>query len=642
VLRRLLPVRNAALLTALCYVAVGSLWIIFSDQLVEYFAAGTGFEPDRITSFQTIKGLGFIGATGLMIFLLVRHFLRTMERSRAATQRRLEGIATQYERLFMSNPSAMIIVNPGTQQILAVNDASLVLYGRPREELLNMRTYDLVVPGEVPRVEAVARADISMGVMMVGPFHVRRGDGQVIVVEAVAHELEFNGQAARMGLVTDITERIRNQEALVQHQAELEQRVRDRTAELTQANQRLQAEVQERHRMGEVLRAATTAAEAANAAKTTFLANTTHEIRTPLTSILGYVDLLADPALPEQERATYLDIVRQNARHLLALIDDLLDMSRAETGKVRVDLQDQSLREIAQQAVQLLIPRAEAKSLALTLQFGEHLPETIRTDGVRLRQVLLNLLANAIKFTPAGSVRLRVEQVESSNGSGPRVRFGVSDTGIGMAREHLALIFEPFYQIEQGATRRYGGSGLGLAISRQLTHQMGGTLTVASEPGRGTTFTLELPVGTARAPAEGPKNPATGGGRLAGTILLAEDNPNIRLLVDEYLRRAGAHVITVPDGEQAVDRVLRAVCGEAEAIDLVLLDIHMPVLDGVQAKGQMRAAGSRGPIVGLTADFAEKPAEEWAREGWDAMASKPIDRQAFIPLLAGMMARAGA
>jgi CheY-like chemotaxis protein len=257
---------------------------------------------------------------------------------------------------------------------------------------------------------------------------------------------------------------------------------------------------------------------------------------------------------------------------------------------------------------------------------------------VRLRQVLLNLLSNAIKFTPAGSVRLRVEMPPECEG---RIWFRVSDTGIGMAPEDLARIFEPFFQVDQRATRRYGGSGLGLAISRQLTHQMGGTLTVVSEPGRGTTFTLDLPVAP-RAPEPEVATRAAGGSGLNGRILLAEDNPNIRFLVDEYLRRAGAEVVAVPDGAQAVDRVLRAVCGEDKAIDLVLLDLHMPVLDGFQAKAQMRAAGFRGPIVGLTADFAEKPFSDWAREGWDAMASKPIDRQAFIPLLARMITERGA
>jgi PAS domain S-box-containing protein len=631
--------RNAATLIALIYVAVGFVWIILSDHVVETF---TGLESEQITHYQTMKGFGFIALTGVMIFLLVRHFLQTQDHYRHDMQQRLEGIAHQYERLFMRNPTAMIIVDPASQRIIAANDVSLVLYGRTREELLALRTMDLVVEEEVPQVVEIARTTRNDEMVLLGPFRVRRGDGRVIVVEAVAHHVEFNGQLARIASVVDITERFRNEEALARHRAELEERVRERTAELSRANERLRAEVHERHRMGEDLRAATAAAEAASAAKTTFLANTTHEIRTPLTSILGYADLLADPSLPREDAARYLDVVRQNARHLLALIDDLLDIARAEAGKVRVDLQDQSPREIADQAVQLLLPRAEEKALSLTLQFGQEVPETIHTDGVRLRQVLLNLLANAIKFTPAGSIRLRVEGAPTLNGGGRRIRFSVADTGIGMTREQLARIFEPFYQVEQGATRRYGGSGLGLAISRQLTHQLGGTLTVVSEPDRGTTFTLELPVNAA-APAEDPivPQPVQGAGRLSGTILLAEDNPNIRFLVDEYLKRAGAEVIAVPDGAQAVDRVLRAVCGEAGTVDLVLLDIHMPVLDGVQAKAQMRAAGYRGPIVGLTADFAEKPASEWANEGWDAIAAKPIDRQAFIPLLARMMAKQG-
>lgn len=639
-----LLVRHAALLIALVYVCGGFLWIVASDQLVEGLAMQAGLHPERITHFQTLKGFGFITATGLMIFILVRYFLRVLERDRVTMERRLEGIADQYQRLFQRNPSAMLIFRPDSREILAANDVSLVLYGRTREQLLSMRTLDLVVPEEIPRALAITAHYRSNEVQAVGPFRVMRGDGRVIAVEAVTHEVEFNGQVARIALVTDVTERLQNELALAHYRAELEQRVAERTMELSRANERLRGEIAERQRMGENLRAATAAAEAANAAKTTFLANTTHEIRTPLTSILGYADLMADPSLPERDRAKYLEVVRQNAQHLLALIDDLLDLSRAETGKVRVELQDQSPREIAGQAMQLLLPRAEEKSLACTLEFQGEIPATIRTDGVRLRQVLLNLLSNAIKFTPRGRVSLRVETAPGGNGKAGeadrgRIRFVVSDTGIGMAPEHLARIFEPFFQVEQGATRRYGGSGLGLAISRQLTHQMGGTLTVGSIVGQGTTFTLELPV----MPEEQEK-PATGeseqGGIRGRTILLAEDNPNIRFLVDEYLRRAGAQVETVPDGAQAVERILRSLRGEEPPVDLVLLDLHMPVLDGIRAKAQMRTAGYAGPIVGLSADYAEKTATDWAREGWDAMASKPIDRQAFIPLLARMLAKA--
>jgi CheY-like chemotaxis protein len=357
-----------------------------------------------------------------------------------------------------------------------------------------------------------------------------------------------------------------------------------------------------------------------------------------LTSILGYADLLTDPALPAKQRGQYLEVLQQNANHLLALIDDLLDLSRAEMGKVRLTFNDHSPRAIAEEAVELLRARAAEKALELTLNCAPDLPEVVHTDGVRVRQILLNLLSNAIKFTPWGRVSLGIAS-RAGRRNEPTIEFRVTDTGIGVAQEHLAKVFEPFYQIDQGARKRFGGSGLGLSISRQLALQMGGALRVESSPGKGSTFILELPVkASQKSPpiVQAPTVQPT----LSGTILLAEDNPSVRLLVDEYLRRAGAAVLMVSDGAQALEMMRKSMSegeGRPGHIDLALLDLHMPEMDGAEAMRKMRAAGFPGPIVGLTADYTERSAAEWVRDGWDAMAAKPIDRQAFIPLLARML-----
>ena len=426
---------------------------------------------------------------------------------------------------------------------------------------------------------------------------------------------------------------------LAQYRAQLERRVEERTVELSQANQKLRAEVEERHRIEGDLRAAKAAAEAANTAKSSFLANTSHEIRTPLTSILGYADLLADPALPEDRRDQYLEVLQQNAQHLLALIDDLLDLSRAEMGKVRLTFADHSPRGIAEEAVDLLRAWASEKALELTLECAAGLPQAVFTDGVRVRQILLNLLSNVIKFTPWGRVALLVSSRSSAPGN-DIIEFRVTDTGIGVAGEHLGKVFEPFYQVEQGARKRFGGSGLGLAISRQLALQLGGTLRVDSTPGQGQ---QPSPSNFQSKPRE-EMSWSTQSRRINGRSV---ERSCWRKIIRAYgcsltstCGVRGPRCLQAADGARALELVQEMMArrdGSESRIDLALLDLHMPVMDGAESMRQMRAAGFTGPIVGLTADYAEKSAAEWLRDGWDAMAAKPIDRQAFIPLLARML-----
>ena len=485
--------RDAPLLVAACYTLAGLVWIVASDGILNGFAKTAGISFDEFSHDQTIKGCAFVLLTGVMLFFLIRRYMRLLQSAQHQMQARLEGIATQYRRLFENNPCAMLIYDPKSLQIWAANDACLLLYGYSRQELLAMTCTDLVVEEERQRGRVVA-AEQQAVARNSGIWQSRRRDRRIIFVEAVTHQVEFDGNNAGIAMLVDVTERLQAERSLDQYRSQLEQRVTDRTAELSLANQKLRDEVEERHRIEADLRTAKAAAEEANASKSTFLANTSHEIRTPLTSILGYADLLWDPVLQPAERARYLDVLQKNAQHLLALIDDLLDLSQAEMGKVRVTFGEHSPREIAEQAVELLRPRAAEKSLELSLEFAEEIPAMIHTDGVRVRQVLLNLLSNAIKFTPRGRVTLRVAGEQSGDAPAAAfVSFEVTDTGIGLDAGHIERVFDPFYQVEQGATRRYGGSGLGLAISHELAEQLGGSLVVSSSPGIGSTFTLTLP-----------------------------------------------------------------------------------------------------------------------------------------------------
>jgi signal transduction histidine kinase len=419
---------------------------------------------------------------------------------------------------------------------------------------------------------------------------------------------------------------------------ELEERVQARTADLSRANEQLQADAEERRQFEAQLRAATREAQTANLAKSAFLANTSHEVRTPLTSILGYTDLLLDNDLAPGDRQRHIGVIQQNAAHLLTLIDDLLDLSRTEIGKLSITMADYSPSEIAEQTVDLLRPRADEKQLRLTLQLSENLPPTIRTDGVRLRQVLTNLVSNAIKFTPAGEVSVTLRHEEQPV---PAVSFEVRDTGIGIPADEFKRIFEPFYQVDQGAGRRYGGSGLGLSISRQLTEQMGGTIELKSEPGKGSTFTVRIPV----APSSSPRQAAprtSDETRIHGHILLAEDNVNVRWLVEEYLKRAGASVIAAADGVEAVRAIEAAFADRARpAVDLILMDIHMPGMDGFEAMHRIRAAGYKGPIVAMTAHLMANEKERWTAAGCNAIVPKPIDVQTFVPLIARLIQERG-
>jgi PAS domain S-box-containing protein len=612
---------------ALYYLVFGIVWIFGTDWVMRQL-------PTDLQPFVEVgKGAAFVLVTTGLAVLLVRRFVLAIHVAEEEMRARQQRIAEQYQRLFERNPMAIIIFDVESRKIEAANQVALVLLGYTREKLLSRTTLELMVEEERARSVARTASYREDAIVGVEPMQWRRCNGEIIYIEMITHLVQFEGKPARIAFLSDTTERLRAERLLAQHRTQLEQRVAERTAELSQANQRLQQEILQRRRIEEELRAATASAEAANSAKSTFLANTSHEIRTPLTSILGYADLLCDENLTLEERREYLGVVTRNARSLLSLIDDLLDLSRAEIGKVKVTWGTQAPREIAQQAVELLRPRAAERGLQLNLTIASDVPDEMLTDGMRLRQILLNLLSNAIKFTSQGSVGLIVHMV-ASRAQGPELlNFDVVDTGVGIEAEQLQRIFEPFYQVEKVGARRVGGVGLGLAISRQLAIQMGGNIAVKSSPGVGSTFSLVLPVHPGEAAAVDAM--ATRPAGLSGHILLAEDTPNIRLLVDEYLSRAGARVTTVSDGAQALEQVGRQM--SSDPFDLILLDIHMPGLDGPEAMRQIRALGFTGPIVGLTADYTERAVDAWLADGWSAMVAKPIDRQVFIPLLARLM-----
>ncbi len=377
---------------------------------------------------------------------------------------------------------------------------------------------------------------------------------------------------------------------------------------------------------------------AASEAKSTFLANMSHEIRTPMTAILGYADLLRDPKVGEAERREFLDTIVRNGNHLLALLNDILDLSKIEAGRMSIQKLAADPCDLVADVDSLMRGRARDRGLQFHVLYDTALPMRIETDPNRLRQVLLNLVGNAIKFTESGSVTLKVGLEERE--AGPRLRFDVIDTGVGMSAEQLARLFQPFAQADESTTRRFGGTGLGLVISKRFAQLLGGEIAVASALGHGSRFTLRIAAGALEQAAMRSREEcaqhrmqaaaaSATGPQLGGRVLLAEDGPDNQRLIGHLLRRAGAEVVVAADGAQACTQALAAAAA-GTPFDLVLMDIVMPVFDGYAATRKLREAGYARPIVALTANAMAGEREKCLDAGCDDFATKPIDRVSLL------------
>lgn len=516
---------------------------------------------------------------------------KRLERERESVTRKLEESTEKYRRLFTANPQPMWIIDASTRRFLEVNNAATRVFGYSREEFVQMSLADLE-----RKIKPVNERTCIISCK----------DGRDIHVEKNMNEFDYDGTRALLAALTDVTSIVHARRAALE----------------------------------------------ASDAKSRFLANMSHEIRTPLGAILGFAELMEDPAQTETDRVDCLSTIRRNGERLSQVINDILDLSKIESDHLDIERISFSPIELLEEVVALLRHQAQAKGLALKVTSKGFLPYRVFSDPTRLRQILINIVGNAIKFTREGSIEIGVETLMPD--SKPRLRFVIRDTGPGIPLEHRDRIFQPFAQADASTTRVFGGTGLGLTLSKKLAKALGGDVRlIESELGRGTAFEVLVAIGSPeelawmaqQAYREGEERrrtqivvpeekPDIRDRRLENTrILLADDAPDNRLLVQRFLSAEGATVEVVDDGEAAVEYA------KANGFDLVLMDIEMPKMDGFRAVKVLRDSQFTNPVVALTAHAMKGDRERCLAAGFDDYVVKPIDRKTLIETLVNLKGR---
>ncbi len=572
-----------------------------------------------------------------------RHYRKRMTgrgniRARIRAEKNLRESEARYWELF-ENASDLVYTLDLNGHITSINRASEHMLGYARTELIGMRLSDLLDPESLQR-SGEMRTSKTEGSRAWTTYDVEvmTKDQQCVRLEVSTRLIQQEGKPIGIqGIARDVTARTRAEQALKKAHDELEVRVTERTAALQRSNELLSTEIAERTQTAVDLRQAKDMAEVANQTKSEFLATMSHEIRTPMNGVIGMTGLLLDTPLSE-EQLEYAETVRKCGENLMVIINDILDFSKIEAGKLTLEVIDFELRTTVEDVLELLAEHAYRKGLDIAALIHADVPHWVASDPGRLRQVLLNLLGNAIKFTEAGEVVVTVKLVEAGVTEAV-LRFMITDTGIGIPHEAQGKLFQAFLQVDGSSSRKYGGTGLGLVISKSLVAMLGGEIGVESIPGQGSTFWFTAHVAVRPPPRHDTPIASLSGLRLLGVAT----NGTTQTLLTSLLRSSDMAVDCVSTGTDALVRLRHAVRTD-HPYDLVLLDHHLPSLDGIAVAQAIKAEPSLASVrIILSTALGQRGHHSAAQQaGIAAYLTKPIRQSQLYDCIATVLGRAPA